>query len=82
MMGTRRGLASSWTPLRFEWMEQTWFPFLWHSPNAAGTVVSGVHLKRYWLLQGDKPLVWGERSGSVHSTVEDFIMSSLFQAKL
>ena len=23
-------------PQMFEYMEQTWFPFLWHSPNAAG----------------------------------------------
>ncbi|CAL1162213.1 unnamed protein product [Cladocopium goreaui] len=39
-------------PQMFEWMEQTWFPFLWNSPNAAGTTGSLLPSRQLTLLGG------------------------------
>jgi len=39
-------------PQMFEYMEQTWFPFLWHSPNAAGIETSLLPSRQMTLLGG------------------------------
>eukprot|EP00913_Durusdinium_trenchii_P009836 g9235.t1 len=53
-------------PQMFEWMEQSWFPFLWSAPNAAGTTESLLPSRQLTLLGGSLHLgVEGEEEESV-----------------
>ncbi|CAJ1330623.1 unnamed protein product [Effrenium voratum] len=41
-------------PQMFEWLEQSWFPFLWSIPNAAGTTSSLLPSRELTLLGGSQ----------------------------